>query len=383
MLNPKTYPIILSLENHCSIPFQQAMASQMKSILGRHLYIPEESSLRGSLPSPLQLRGKVVLKGRRPMTGATDDYDTDDDAADDDLTELQSVRTEKVTVTGNNKKSRKPVKIAPELAKLTLFHGTKFKSWGESEQALTHHMHSFSESRVRSFCKHNQSQKWIKYNQTHISRTFPSGNRTNSSNYNPILAWATGCQMAALNLQTADELVRINYGRFRENGEQGYVRKPSTLMMKVIAEPRTTHIEVKILSGSCLPKPSGLSYGECINPYVNICLFDCNDGREVTSTQTTNTVFNNGFSPIWKFEDSFHFNVRNSCVAVMQFTVMDKNSAPTKTDEFIASASIPISCMRQGIRSVQLSDAHNTRSGAFDFASLLVLVNFQHCQAEI
>jgi hypothetical protein len=34
----------------------------------------------------------VVLKGRRPV-GATDDYDTDDDAANDDMTDQQSVVT--------------------------------------------------------------------------------------------------------------------------------------------------------------------------------------------------------------------------------------------------------------------------------------------------
>ncbi len=39
----------------------------------------------------------VVLKGRRPI-GATDDYDTDDDAAADDLTDQQSVRTDKTSV---------------------------------------------------------------------------------------------------------------------------------------------------------------------------------------------------------------------------------------------------------------------------------------------
>lgn len=44
-----------------------------------------------------RLRGKVVLKGRRPV-GATDDYDTDDDAADDDMTELQSIWTEKTSI---------------------------------------------------------------------------------------------------------------------------------------------------------------------------------------------------------------------------------------------------------------------------------------------
>lgn len=47
-----------------------------------------------------RLRGKVVLKGRRPV-GATDDYDTDNDADDDEMTELQSVWTEKTTVTGS------------------------------------------------------------------------------------------------------------------------------------------------------------------------------------------------------------------------------------------------------------------------------------------
>ena len=39
----------------------------------------------------------VVLKGRRPID-ATDDYDTDDDAAADDMTDQQSVRTDKTSV---------------------------------------------------------------------------------------------------------------------------------------------------------------------------------------------------------------------------------------------------------------------------------------------
>jgi phosphatidylinositol phospholipase C delta len=188
--------------------------------------------------------------------------------------------------------------------------------------------------------------------------------------------------MVALNFQTPDDPIRINDGRFRENGEQGYVLKPPSLMSKEETDPRSAMLEVKILSGSCLPKPGGVSFGECIDPYVIVSLFDCHEGKEVTSSQTTNAVFNNGFSPIWNFEDSFHFQVQNTCVAVMQFAIWDKNPPP-KNDEFIASASVPISCMRQGIRSVQLFDANNTRSGAFDFASLLVLVKFEHCQAEI
>jgi len=373
ILHPKSYPLILSLENHCSVPYQQVMALQLKSILGSQLYIPDEKSLQGPLPSPIQLRGKVVLKGRRPV-GATDDYDTDSDAAEDDMTEMQSVWTSSTTPLSN--KTPKTVKVAPELAKLTLFHGTKFKTWDDSFEASSNHMHSFSESRVTSLCKRNQSHNWILYNQSHMSRTFPSGTRIDSSNYSPILAWSTGCQMVALNIQTSGERLRVNDGRFRENGGVGYVMKPSILIMTDETIPRSTHLEVKILSGSCLPKPDGLSTGECIDPYVKISLFDCHDGKEVESSQSTNSVIKNGFSPIFNFEDSFHFDVKNSDVAVMQWTVWDKN-------QFIASASVPISCMRQGIRSVQLFDQNMTRSGAFDFASLLVLVKFEQSQVEI
>lgn len=53
-MHPKTYPLILSLENHCSVPYQQVMALQLRSILGKQLYVPDEASLKGPLPSPLE-----------------------------------------------------------------------------------------------------------------------------------------------------------------------------------------------------------------------------------------------------------------------------------------------------------------------------------------
>ena len=53
-LHPKTYPLILSLENHCSVPYQQVMAQQLRSILGSKLYMPDDKSIKGPLPSPLE-----------------------------------------------------------------------------------------------------------------------------------------------------------------------------------------------------------------------------------------------------------------------------------------------------------------------------------------
>jgi phosphatidylinositol phospholipase C delta len=50
--HPDTFPLILSFENHSSIPYQEVMAEQLVRILGKTLYIPNEKSLDGLLPSP-------------------------------------------------------------------------------------------------------------------------------------------------------------------------------------------------------------------------------------------------------------------------------------------------------------------------------------------
>mmetsp|Transcript_31306 Transcript_31306/g.41604 ORF Transcript_31306/g.41604 Transcript_31306/m.41604 type:complete len:653 (+) Transcript_31306:238-2196(+) len=374
--NSESYPIIFSLENHCSIPFQEVMAKQLLDILGDYLYIPSEASLKGALPSPESLRGMVVLKGRRPAGPTTEEYNTDDESTDDEESLLHTgeISTDHVEITLSHR-------MAPELARLTVFHGIKFKNWDTSIENPTYHMHSFSESKVRSLSKQANSRQWIEYNQTHLTRTFPSGKRVDSSNYSPMVAWSNGCQLVALNFQTSCSSLLLNDGRFRENGGCGYVRKPCTLMTKDDSmEPASARLSIRVLSGSCLPKPKGQRRGECIDPYVKLSLYDEKEGKEVCTNYTTSFVVDNGFFPIWN-KDKYTFDVCNAAVAILQLTVWDKDGLHSK-DDFIASASIPISCMRQGIRSVRLFDSNNTRSGAFDFASLLIEVKIKQQMLE-
>ena len=382
--NPYSYPIILSLENHCSIPYQEVMADQLTVILGSRLYVPDESSLDGPLPSPERLRGMVVLKGRRPLGADADDvavYDSDDEESL--ITGTGSVMAGTNTM-NTVKASSTDIKIAPQLAQQTLFHGTMFKNWEDSMANPTHHMHSFSESKVRSLCRSRQSRPWIVFNQTHMSRTYPAGKRVDSSNYNPMLAWATGCQMVALNFQTSDAALRVNDGRFRENGGCGYILKPSMLMMSERdIDPAPVQMMIKVLTGSCLPKPKGKNKGECIDPYVLVTLFDvnANEAKEICTSYRTGSVAENGFFPIWNTDrDKFKFQVENPTCAILKLTVYDSDVGK---DDFIASASIPISCLRQGYRCVRLYDANHTRSGAFDFATLLIRIKMKAKQAEI
>ena len=191
--------------------------------------------------------------------------------------------------------------------------------------------------------------------------------------------------MVSLNVQTPDIPLQLNDGRFRENGGCGYVLKPSSLMIKNDLHeevPPYTQLSIRVLMGSCLPKPKGQRSGECISPLVKVSMYDVTfDGKETCISYQTEARQHNGFFPIWKGE-RFGFAVENEAVALLHLGVYDKGDVGQK-DDFIASSSIPVSCLRPGVRSVQLVDSNNTRSGVFDFASLLVEVTFELAEAEI
>lgn len=59
------YPVFLSLENHCSEPFQIKMAEHLKTILGDMIYTtPTDESLQ-FLPSPEELQGKIIIRAKK------------------------------------------------------------------------------------------------------------------------------------------------------------------------------------------------------------------------------------------------------------------------------------------------------------------------------
>ncbi len=57
------YPVILSIENHCSVPQQKKMAQYLIEILGDKLDLSNiKADESGQLPSPETLKGKVLVK---------------------------------------------------------------------------------------------------------------------------------------------------------------------------------------------------------------------------------------------------------------------------------------------------------------------------------
>lgn len=57
------YPVILSIENHCSVVQQKKMAQYLTDILGDKLDLSSVSSEDAAvLPSPQMLKGKILVK---------------------------------------------------------------------------------------------------------------------------------------------------------------------------------------------------------------------------------------------------------------------------------------------------------------------------------
>ena len=109
-------------------------------------------------------------------------------------------------------------------------------------------MSSFGESSAFKSSE-EMGAHFLEYNKKHLSRTYPSGRRVDSSNYEPINMWNAGCQIGmiimlnltllfvyifcsctvALNYQTPGKSMDWNMGKFQQNGGSGYILKPEIM----------------------------------------------------------------------------------------------------------------------------------------------------------
>lgn len=369
----------------------------------------------------MELVGKVLIKGKRPA-----------EKEDDETITVESVDQ---TLPDGKENSSEPVlpKICPELARLTMFNGVKYRDFEQSNEMPCTDMHSFSETKVSKLMKDPTNLfLWRKYNLDHLSRTYPAGGRVDSSNYNPIVAWSLGCQMVALNFQTDDSAMVLNDGRFRENGGCGYVLRPRGSFP--MNEDRNSWkgrvmLRIRVLAAACLPKPNGDIAGEVIDPFVVVRVHDMIDSVKVdgsgssspkssvikdlagmsitgiknsvvkditdkskvvkrsishqveileTTERKTDTVKDNGFCPQWDDSEVFSFTVSCPDVAMVQIVVMDDDGGGL-LDDTVCKAAIPVSCLRQGYRSVRLNDQYGSQHGPFGFARLLLDVSIEPC----
>ncbi|XP_065908200.1 1-phosphatidylinositol 4,5-bisphosphate phosphodiesterase beta-4-like isoform X2 [Dysidea avara] len=196
--------------------------------------------------------------------------------------------------------------------------------------------------------------EFAKYNARQFTRIYPAGKRINSSNYLPDWYWSAGCQIVALNYQTPDLPMQLNFAKFEQNLKCGYILKPSILQhAKVIpfnmfdqryGDTVPSKITIKILSG--------LFLSERLN-MVDIEMF----GLPVDTVRkgVMKTRYQVGPHPEWNNHDeTFVFKK----VILPEMCLLRISVADDKGD-LIGQRVLPLSMIRSGYRFVTLRDKHS------------------------
>jgi len=258
--------------------------------------------------------------------------------------------------------------VAKELSDMVHLKGSHFPGFAAAkERNAPWEISSLSELTVKKYAKTN-IQGCVEYTLGQIGRVYPKGTRFDSSNFDPMPAWTAGFHAVALNVQTKDIWMRLNVGKFLDNGQSGYTLKPDSLRFldKSYRDEVRKTLQVRVLGAWQLPKESGTTKGEVIDPYIKVKSFGF---PEDTKKFRSKVVPNNGFNPQW--DETFTFDLTRSDVALLLLEVWDQDKI--SSDDFIGFACIPISSIKQGFRTVHLFDK---KSNALPDSSLFLQFTF-------
>ena len=285
------YPLIISLEVHCKPEQQQAMVDIMIRELGEQLVTQLLSPNANNLPSPEELRHRILIKvkagqktdvmlestpSRRDVPSGRRDRafsspwsrpqildnttvphaplpSSPSSTSPSEHTSMWGPGRGSMTTTsmssasdsetgrrnsivrpanGSIKKRKHKTKIIPSLGKLGVYtQGYSFDSFTAPESKTYNHIHSIEERMFEKMCNDADLKAQLeKHNMSHLMRVYPSGWRINSRNPDPLIFWRRGVQMAALNWQTYDLPMQINDAMFASGSDKlGYVLKPTML----------------------------------------------------------------------------------------------------------------------------------------------------------
>ncbi|GEQ70715.1 hypothetical protein JCM33374_g4394 [Metschnikowia sp. JCM 33374] len=305
------YPLILSLEVHCSPRAQVLMAQILKDTFGSALVVYPLDS-RTTLPSPEELKDRVLIKVKKTSEGSSGS------GVDENGRFLTSSTTQtsfsESNESGSNprfKLRRKPTsKVSETLSVLGVYcQGLKFRNFSLPESKTFNHCFSLSEKSANTMLRDPEKAEALdKHNRRYLMRIYPSKIRLRSSNFIPLTYWEHGVQMVATNWQTYDLGQQLNEAFFDVSQGLGYVLKPPDLrkrlvkstLRKVAPERKeiVARFSIEVVSAQQLPKTPESDF---VNPFVTLEILGASSIDWDTSSRigATDVVAENGFNPIW------------------------------------------------------------------------------------
>ncbi|KAG7606570.1 Phosphoinositide phospholipase C 5 [Arabidopsis thaliana] len=366
------YPVILTLEDHLTPDLQAKAAEMMKEIFMDMVYFPEAGGLK-EFPSPEDLKYKIVISTKPPKGSLRKDKDSESDAsgkassdvsADDEKTEEETSEAKNEEDGFDQESSNldfltysRLITIPSGNAKNGLKEALTIDNGGVRRLSL----------REQKFKKATEmyGTEVIKFTQKNLLRIYPKATRVNSSNYRPYNGWMYGAQMVAFNMQGYGRALWMMHGMFRGNGGCGYVKKPDFMMNNNLSGevfnpkaklPIKKTLKVKVYMGKGWD--SGFQR-TCFNTwsspnfYTRVGITGVRGDKVMKKTKKEQKTW----EPFWNEEFEFQLTVPE--LALLRIEVHDYNM-PEK-DDFSGQTCLPVSELRQGIRSVPLYDRKGER----------------------
>ncbi|XP_012684724.2 1-phosphatidylinositol 4,5-bisphosphate phosphodiesterase delta-4 [Clupea harengus] len=362
------YPVILSIENHCSVEQQRVMAQHLNQILGDMLLKSTvDGNTTNSFPSPEDLKGRILLKGKKigglegSMSGVAEDSLTGEVSDEDEGADIDEDNHHNDSIRRRTKKSKQH--LSKELSDFVVYcKSVHFNSFKHSRNhAKFYEISSFTESKARKYMR-EAGAEFVNHNARQLSRIYPSGMRTDSSNFNPQDMWGVGCQIVALNFQTAGVEMDLNDGLFSQNGRCGYILKPEFMRSAERGfDPdhpqnydgyQPLKLSIQVISGQQLPKVN-IKEGSIVDPLVRVEIYGVPLDH---AKQETRYIDNNGFNPVWY--DTLSFTIHTPELALVRFVVEDYDK--TSKNDFVGQYTLPFLCIQQGYRHIQLLSKDGT-----------------------
>ncbi|KAG3292305.1 phospholipase C zeta 1, partial [Ictidomys tridecemlineatus] len=379
------YPVVLSLENHCSPSQQEVMADVLQTTFGDSLLSDLLDDYIDKLPSPEALKFKVLIKNKKIGTlketherhgfnkhGKVEELEEEEEQEQEEEEEEEVKETESydnflttlnqetemeekktLPITLFKKKKVRKIRISLALSDLVIYtKAEKFKSFQYSRlYQQFNENNSIGETHARKLSK-TRAYEFIFHTKNFITRIYPKATRADSSNYNPQEFWNIGCQMVALNFQTPGLPMDLQNGKFLDNGGCGYILKPqflrdakSNFNPSKIRDSNPLTLTIRLISGIQLPL--GNSSSNKIDTLVIVEVFGVpNDHMK----QQTRVVKKNAFSPRWN--ETFTFIIQVPELALIRFVV--ETQSLLTGNEFLGQYTLPVLCMEKGYRRIPL-----------------------------
>ncbi|NXW21893.1 PLCD4 phosphodiesterase, partial [Circaetus pectoralis] len=321
-------------------------------------------------PTPQELKHKILLKGKKigrledMLDGPGDDAP---DVSDDDNAAEAEEERRRVKVRGTQHSSalqKDKENLAQALSDCVIY--CKSVSFRGFQEARSHsrpsEISSFAEAKARKLIR-DAGNEFVRHNAWQLTRIYPSGMRTDSSNYSPQEMWNVGCQIVALNFQTAGMEMDLCDGLFSQNGRCGYVLKPPFMRDEETLfnpsdpgsweGPGPITLTIQVISGQQLPKVANTKDGAVIDPLVRVEIHGVPADQ---ARQETKYIENNGFNPRW--DETLQFQLHVPELALIRFVVEDYDK--TSRNDFVGQFTLAFTNIKPGYRHIHLLSKDGT-----------------------